>query len=201
MFLQHVLGVMYNPNQEWKQIEKEGYSASQVFMKQIAVLALIPAVSLFIGTTQVGWSVAGGEYVQLAVESALPAAVLFYFAMAVAVGVIAYSIYWMEKTYGGKASLDNCLTLTAFTATPMFLVGLTGLFPMLWFNVGAGMLAVSYSIYLLFKGVPQIMHIPEERAFMFTVSILTVGLCVLVGLIVSSVILWNTLVPLTFVAA
>lgn len=200
MFIQHMMGILYQPKNEWGLIKKEHYSTSHVFLSKISILAAIPAISLFIGTTQVGWSVAGGDFVKLQAASALMAALAFYFAMWVAVGFIAYSIHWMEKTYGGHVPFEDCLLLTTYTATPMFLSGLAGLYPMLWLNVMIGLLAVSYSVYLLYTGVPIIMRIPDERAFMFSTSILTVGLCVLVGLLVTSVILWSTVVPLNFIS-
>jgi|SRR5210317_1761063 len=198
MFLQHLMGVLYHPKKEWRAIESEHYTATHIFLAQISILALIPAVSLFIGTTQIGWSISGGEYVKLSVASALPAAIAFYFAMWVGVGFIAWSIHWMEKTYGGKVGIDECVALTVFTATPLFLAGLSGLYPVLWFNVAVGLAAVCYSVYLLYSGVPEIMHIPEDRAFFFSTSILTVGLCVLVGMIATSVIVWVEMAPLTY---
>ncbi|WP_027854088.1 Yip1 family protein [Marinobacterium litorale] len=199
MFLQHMMGVLYHPKKEWRSIKSEHYSTMHIFLAQISILAAIPAVSLFIGTTQVGWSLTGSDHVRLAVGSALPAAVAFYVAMWVAVGIIAYSVHWMEKTYGGSVSFDECLVLTTFTATPLFVAGLAGLYPMLWFNVSVGLIALCYSVYLLYSGVPEIMQIPEERAFFFATSILTVGLVVLVGLLAATVILWGTFVPLAYV--
>jgi hypothetical protein len=199
MFLQHMMGVLYHPKREWRSIRNEHYSTAHVFLAQISILAAIPAVSLFIGTTQVGWSVTGGDFVTLSIASALPAAIAFYVAMWVAVGIIAYSIHWMEKTYGGNVGFDECMVLTTFTATPLFVAGLAGLYPMLWFNVIVGMIALAYSVYLLYSGVPEIMQIPEERAFFFATSILTVGLVVLVGLLATTVILWGTFVPLSYV--
>ncbi|WP_136680525.1 Yip1 family protein [Neptunomonas sp. XY-337] len=200
MFFQHMMGILYHPKAEWNQIKNEHYSTAHVFLQQISILAAIPAVSLYIGTTQIGWSITGGEFVKLQSSSAFMAAIAFYFAMWVACGFIAYSIRWMEKTYGGSISFEDCLLLTTYTATPMFLAGLAGLYPMLWFNVTVGLVAVCYSVYLLYTGVPIIMNIPEERAFMFSTSVLTVGLCVLVGLIVTSVILWSTVIPLNYIA-
>ncbi|UTW11137.1 Yip1 family protein [Marinobacterium rhizophilum] len=201
MFLQHMMGMLYHPKEEWGSIRKEHYTTLHVFLSQISILAAIPAVSLFIGTTQVGWSFAGGNFIKLEVASALPVAIAFYFAMWVAVGFIAYAIHWMEKTYGGNVSMDECIVLTTFTATPLFLSGLAGLYPMLWFNVIVGMIALSYTVYLLYTGVPVIMQIPEDRAFFFSSSILTVGLCVLVGLLAASAILWGTYIPLSYTSS
>jgi hypothetical protein len=195
-----MMGILYHPKSEWGLIRKEHYSTLHIFLQQISILAAIPAVSMFIGTTQIGWSVTGTEFVKLNVASAIPAAIAFYFAMWVAVAFIAYAIHWMEKTYGGNVSFEECLVLTTFTATPLFLSGLAGLYPMLWFNVIIGMIALSYTVYLLYVGVPVIMQIPEDRAFFFSSSILTVGLCVLVGIIATTVILWGTFIPLSYVS-
>lgn len=199
MFIQHMMGILYHPKTEWGMIRDEHYSTSHVYLQQISILAAIPAVCLYIGTTQIGWSVAGGDFVKLSPGSSLMAAIAFYFAMWVAVGFIAGSMHWMEKNYGGNISFEDCLLLTTYTATPMFLAGLSGLYPMLWFNVSVGLIAVCYSVYLLYTGVPIIMQIPEERAFLFSTSVLTVGLCVLVGLLTTSVILWSTVVPLSYI--
>ena len=200
MFLQHMMGVFYHPRQEWRSIRNERYTIMHLFLSKISLLAAIPALALFIGTTQIGWSLGGTEFIKLSVSSALPAAIAFYFAMWVAVGFISWAIHWMEKTYGGSVSYEQCVTLTTFTATPLFLSGLAGLYPMLWFNVIVGMIALAYTVYLLYIGVPEIMQIPEDRAFFFATSILTVGLCVLVGLLAATAILWGTFVPLAYIA-
>ena len=113
---------------------------------------------------------------------------------------LTYSIRWMEKTYGANVGVDECARLALYTATPMLLAGFIGLYPMLWLCVSVGMLAVAFSVYLLYTGVPVIMHIEEERAFMFSTSILTVGLVALVTIMGASVILWSTLVPLTILS-
>ncbi|WP_261842477.1 Yip1 family protein [Aliamphritea ceti] len=200
MFIHHMVGMFHHPKEEWGSIHKERYSIAHVFMAQISILAAIPAVSMFIGTTQVGWSLTGNDFVKLTVTSALSAAIAFYFACWVAVAFIAYAIHWMEKTYGGHVNMNECLILTTFTATPLFMSGLAGLYPMLWFNVLVGLGALCYAVYLLYVGVPVIMEIPEDRAFFFSSSILTVGLCTMVGMIVTSVLLWQTVIPLGYVS-
>jgi hypothetical protein len=98
----------------------------------------------------------------------------------------------MEKTFGADASFERCLIFTTFTATPMFLSGFIGLLPILWLDVFVVLGAVCYSLYLLYVGIPIFMNIPEERGFIFASSILTVGLCSLVGLMAATVILWGS---------
>lgn len=198
MYFGHIAGILRDPKSEWTLIEEEHYSAKTVFLTQISILAAIPAISLYIGVTQVGWSVAGESPVRLAESSALGSAVLFYFAMWAAVAFIGGCMHWMEKTYGGNVSLDECLVLTTVTATPLFLSGVSFLLPILWLNVAVGGLAMAYSVYLLYTGTAQIMKIDEDRAFMFASSVLTVALCTLVGMLAASVIAWSHLVPLVY---
>jgi hypothetical protein len=81
--------------------------------------------------------------------------------------------------------------LTTVTATPLFLSGLSLLWPALWFNVLIGMVAMADAVYLLYSGTSRIMDIDEDRAFLFASSILTVALCTLVGMLAVSVIAWD----------
>jgi len=198
MYFGHIAGILKDPKNEWSLIEEEHYSAKTVFLTQISILAAIPAIAMFIGVTQVGWSVAGEEPVRLATSSALGSAVLFYFAMWGAVAFIAACTHWMETTYGGDVSLDECLVLTTVTATPLFLSGVSFLMPILWLNVAVAGVALAYSVYLLYSGTSRIMKIDEDRAFMFASSILTVALCTLVGMLAASVIAWSHFVPLVY---
>lgn len=198
MYFGHIAGILKDPKNEWTLIEEEHYSAKTVFLTQISILAAIPAIALYIGVTQVGWSVAGQEPVRLASSSALGSAVLFYFAMWGAVAFIAACMHWMEKTYGGDVSLDECLVLTTVTATPLFLSGISFLLPILWLNVAVAGAALVYSVYLLYSGTSRVMKIDEDRAFMFASSVLTVALCTLVGMLAASVIAWSHFVPLVY---
>ncbi len=192
MFIQHMLGVLYHPKQEWQLIKKEHYSAVKCYSSHMIYLAAIPPLAAFIGTTQVGWSITGGDLVKLTVSSALPIALAFYLTLLIGAGIMAGFIHWMEKTYGSNSSFDDCMVLITFTSTPLFLTGLAALVPILWLDVLIGMGAVAFMIHLLYSGVPEIMEIPEEQGFFFSSSILTVGLVVLVGILAASAVLWST---------
>lgn len=191
MYLQHMFGLLYHPKSEWDSIKKENHTLGHIYLTHLLFLAAIPPFALLVGTTQFGWSFVGKEFYYLTFESALPLALGFYAALLVGMFFIAYTTYWMERTFGAEASLERCLLFTTFTSTPMFLSGLIGIIPILWLNVFVVMAAVSYTIYLLYSGVPIFMNIPEERGFIFATSILTVGMCALVGLMAATAIIWG----------
>ena len=69
------------------------------------------------------------------------------------------------------------------------MVGVTALFPVLWFVAMAGLAALTYSVYLLYSGVPIMMNIPEEKGFIYSSSVVTCGLVMLVGLMGVSAIM------------
>jgi hypothetical protein len=71
------------------------------------------------------------------------------------------------------------------------MVGIAALFPVLWFVVMAVLGAMSYSVYLLYSGVPIMMNIPEEKGFIYASSVVTCGLVLLVGLLAASIILFG----------
>eukprot|EP01030_Chromulinospumella_sphaerica_P010360 gene10360-10167_t len=54
--IHHVVGLFTHPDQEWREIrgDKEE-SIGHMYLTHTLILAAIPAVSAFIGTTQVGW--------------------------------------------------------------------------------------------------------------------------------------------------
>lgn len=191
MYLQHMFGLLYHPRAEWDSIKKENHSLGHIYLTHLLFLAAIPPFALLVGVTQVGWSFVGTEFYYLSFESALPLAGAFYLALLAGMFFMAYTTYWMERTFGAEASLERCLLFTTFTSTPLFLSGLAGLVPILWLDVFIVLAAVSYTVYLLYSGVPIFMNIPEERGFIFATSILTVGLCALVGMMAATVIIWG----------
>jgi hypothetical protein len=191
MFLSHVWGLLTKPEQEWKNIRKERCTIGKCYCSHLLLLAAIPAAAGYIGTTQVGWQIGAREVNKLTPDSALTIAVLFYLTMLTAVFTIGKLIQWMGQTYGAKRDLPQSIALAAYTATPLFLIGLMLLYPVLWLNLLLGLPALAYTVYLLYTGVPIMMGISKERGFLFSSAVLAVGLVMLVGLLAASIILWS----------
>ncbi|OGI41521.1 MAG: hypothetical protein A2140_01795 [Candidatus Muproteobacteria bacterium RBG_16_62_13] len=191
MFLSHVWGLLAHPEEEWKTIHREHCTVTRCYCSHVLLLAAIPAIAGYIGTTQVGWQVTARELHKLTPDSALQIAILFYITMLVAVFSVGKMIHWMGRTYGSKQSLPPCIALAAYTATPLFLIGIMLLYPLLWLNLLLGLPALAYTVYLLYTGVPVMMGVPKERGFLFASAVLAVGLVMLVGVLAATVILWG----------
>jgi len=191
MLLSHVWGLFAHPEEEWKTIRKENCTIGRCYCSHVLVLAAIPALAGYIGTTQVGWQILTAEVHRLTHQSALWIAIVSYFTMLVAVFTIGKLIHWMGQTYGAKQSLSQCIALAAYTATPLFLIGVMLLYPVLWLNLLIGLVALAYTVYLLYLGVPIVMGVTKERGFLFSSAVLAVGLVALVAVLAATVILWD----------
>jgi len=189
--IHHVWGLFTHPDQEWQEIRGEEESISRLYLTHVLLLAAIPAVSAFIGTTQVGWSIGSRSPVMLTESSAMTLTIMSYLAMLAGVAAMGAFIHWMARTYGANPSLTQCVVLAAYTATPLFVGGIAALYPHLWLAMAVGTAAICYTVYLLYVGIPAFMNIPEDEGFMFSSSVLAVGLVVLVAMIASSVIFWG----------
>jgi hypothetical protein len=71
------------------------------------------------------------------------------------------------------------------------MVGFAGLYPELWFIMTVGFFGLAYSVYLLYAGVPILMNIPEEKGFIYSSTVVTCGLVLLVILMAASVMIWS----------
>jgi len=191
MLLSHVWGLLSNPEKEWKSIRKENCTIGKCYCSHVLVLAAIPPVAGYFGTTQVGWQVVSREVSKLTPESALWIGMLSYLTILMAVITIGKLIHWMGKTYGSRQTLPQCIALAAYTATPLFLSGVMLLYPMLWLNLLLGLPVLAYTVYLLYTGVPIIMGITKDRGFLFSSAVLAVGLVALVAVLAATVILWD----------
>ena len=190
MILNHIWGLYAHPKDEWQTIEKRHESLMYSLM-HILVVALIPAICGYYAAAHIGWTIGVGDPIKISQSSAQVMAIAMYFALITGVFALAYLIQWMAKTFDSKPSFIQSLELAAYTATPMLMVGVTALYPVLWFVALAGMVAVSYSVYLLYSGVPIMMNIPEEKGFIYSSSVVTCGLVLLVGIMAFSVVMWS----------
>ena len=189
--LAHAPGLFFNPKNEWQKIRNDSNAIPGLLFGYVLILALIGPIAGYIGTTTTGWQIGGREAIKLTTDSALIIAVLYYLAMVVAVIGLGLMVRWMCKTYGGNTSLERCIALSAYVSTPLFLVGIFELYPVLWVNMLVGLLAVAHAVYLLYSGVPVLMDISEDKGFLMSSALLALGMVALVSLLAVTALFWG----------
>jgi hypothetical protein len=189
--ISHVAGLFTHRHQEWREIRDNPESISHVYFAHVLFLALIPPVSMYIGTTKVGWVIGKGDPVMLTESSALVMSGFMYLAMLAGVAVMGAFINWMSRTYDSAPGFARCVVFAAYTATPLFVAGLCALYPNVVLTMLVGIAAVFYTAYLLYTGIPIFMKIPEDEGFVYSSSILTIGLVMFVSLMAITVLIWS----------
>ncbi|WP_153301384.1 Yip1 family protein [Endozoicomonas arenosclerae] len=192
MILSHFWGLLFHPDQEWTSIREHPPGIIRLYLGQVIWLAAVPALCTYIGTTQTGWSLPGSDQVVKLTETSAAAMAFFaWLAILAGVAIMGAFIQWMAETFGSKPTLTQSVAFSCYTAAPLFLAGLCGLYPSIWLTIVAGTIAASCSAWLLYTGLPTFMQIPKEQGFVYASSVLCIGLVVLVSIMITTVIFWG----------
>ena len=190
--LNHLYGLMVQPRRQWQEIAGLSEKGVNRQIPYVIILALLPALCWYFGTTEIGWNIGrGGQVRTLTNNSALSLVAVFYVTMIMAVVAVGYFIHWMAKTYGAKTHPMKGIVVAGFTATPIFVAGAAGLYPILWLDILLATIAVAYAVYLLYVGIPIVMGVSEERGFLFASAVVTVCLVMAVVVMVGTVLFWS----------
>lgn len=184
-------GFLFNARSQWQQVA--GLAEHQLTSKLVypVLLGLGTPIAWYFGTTRVGWSVGGGEIIRLTEASALQLVAALYLAMLASLVVIGYFIHWMAETYGCESTISKGIAVAGYTATPLFIAGLIGFYPIFWLDMLVGIAALAWAVYLLYTGIPAVMGIPEERGFLYASAVVAICMVIFICMMGATVILWD----------
>ncbi len=172
--LERVRAIILKPKAAWPVIRDEAVDIKQLFINYAAPLALIPAVSSFIGITIVGFRVPAGYMYRLPFFEALVGAVLGYVFNLGGVYVGGWVVKLLAPYFTSKADLNAAMKVVVYSLTPVWVVGIFSLVP------GLGVLSILglYGVYLLAVGLPVVMDTPPNKVVLYTISIIIAGLVI-----------------------
>ncbi len=113
-------GLFSHPDREMQVINRENETISHHYTHHVLLMAAIPVICAFIGTTQIGWNFGDGTILKLSWFTGLALAVLFYGVMLAGVAVMGRVIWWMARNYPQRPSLAHCMVFAGYVATPLF---------------------------------------------------------------------------------
>lgn len=189
--MNHVWGLFSHPDREMQSIRRENETVSHHYTHHVLLMAAIPVVCAFIGTTQIGWDFDDGNVVRLSPGTGFALAILFYALMLAGVAVMGRVIWWMARSLPQRPSLARCMVFAGYVATPLFLSGIVALYPVVWLCALVGTVALFYTGYLLYIGIPTFLNINREEGLNFSGSTLAIGVLVLEVLLALTVVLWG----------
>jgi len=148
----------------------------------VAILAAIPAVCGFIGTSIIGIGLPGGATFRVGIVSGIASAIVSYLLAFVMVYVVGLIIDALAPTFNGQKNQPNALKLAVYSMTPAWLAGIFSLVPGLR---TLGILGL-YGLYLLWVGLPLLMKAPEEKSIGYAAAVVlcAIVISILIGVIV-----------------
>ncbi len=165
--MDRVKNIILTPKTEWPVIDREPGDVTYLFKNYVAILAAIPAICGFIGTSLVGFNISGLGTVRMPVASGLGNAIIGYLLTFVIVYAVALIADALALTFGGRKNFGSALKLTVYSYTPAWLCGFFFLIPGLRFLTILGL----YGLYLLWLGLPVLMKSPQEKSLLYAAAI------------------------------
>jgi len=175
--VERVPAILLRPKETWPRIAAEPATPASIYGGYLVFLAAIPAICGFIGWTLVGGGMMGISY-RMSLGAGLVQLVVGYLLSLGLVWVLALIVNALAPTFGGSKDFVAALKVVAYGSTAGFVGGVFSLLPALgWL----GLLAAIYSIYLIYTGLPVLMHNPAAKSGAYTTVVVV---CSFVAMIV-----------------
>lgn len=180
--------ILVDPAAAWGAIEKDVGEPVYLLSRYVAVLALIPALSSFVGAALIGAVAPSGALIRADLIDGLFGAIFSYAASCVIALLLGLIIDLLGPVFGGRRSFENGFKLAVYSLTPLWLAGIFLLLPGLRFLLLTGV----YGIYLFFVGAPRLTKVPAQQATNFTVVIVVCACALLYAAAMAQRMLFGT---------
>ena len=163
-----VKNIIVDPANEWRLIDTEPDTPASLLKNYVAILAAIPAVCGFVGTSIIGI----GPY-RTGIVAGLVSAVIGYVLTLIGVYIVALVIDILADKFGGRKNFNAAFKVAAYAPTPAWVASAFTAIPVLSILTVLGL----YSFYLFYLGLPVLMKTPQDKALGY---VLAVMVCVII---------------------
>lgn len=172
-----IRNILINPDAEWPVIAGESGDVASLFTRYVAILALIPALAGFIGTSIIGISVSIGTF-RVPLLSGLINLLVGYAFTFVVVYAVALIVDALAPGFRAERNFGNALKLSVYSFTPAWLAGIFLLIPGLRFLTFLSL----YGLYLLWTGLTPLMGAPRDKSFMYAICVVAAAIVITIVL-------------------
>jgi Yip1 domain len=164
-----VKNILIDPQNEWRAIDGEPDTPTNILKNYVAILAAIPVVCGFIGASIIGV----GPY-RTGIFFGLIAAIIHYVLTLIGVYAVAFLIDALAPTFGGHKDFTRAFKIAAYAPTAVWVAGIFSLLPVL----SALSIVGLYSLYLFYLGLPLLMRTPPEKAIGYVLAVIVCAIIV-----------------------
>ncbi len=186
--MQRAKAILTDPHDEWDRIAREPEDVASILSRHVALLAVIPSLSGFIGACLIGVTGKDGAVLRVHLVDGVFGAIFGYVAACAIVLVLAFGIYVLAPLFGGQRGFNNAFKLAAYSFTPVWLCGIFLLLPGLHFLALLGF----YGLYVLWLGTTRLTKVPEQMALTFAIAIAACATALVYGAAVAQHVIFGT---------
>jgi hypothetical protein len=178
-----VIKILTTPKTEWPVIAAESTDVAKLYTGYIAILAAIPAVASFIGSTMIGLPLLG----RTPMTYAFVTMVLTYAGALASVYICALIVDKLAPSFESTPNFIQALKLVAYSSTAGWVAGVLHIIPMLGI---LALLAILYGIYLFYLGLPVMMKTPEAKLipYMAVSALVIIVVSICIGIVVGAIV-------------
>lgn len=183
--------LLFQPKTIFNELSESSPSPLSVFFKVAIWFGILPPLFAFIGTSKFGWRLGAVEPIHL--SDSILSVISFAYFLALLAGFISTSIVsqWMATTYGARKPLGIHFAMITITGAPLAIGSVIHLYPDVFINILVLVPVLIWSMYLLYRGLPIVLHTSPEQGILMASSIIGYLLVALVSLLGITVVLWS----------
>ena len=179
-----IRNILLQPTAEWRVIEHEPATVQSLFTRYAAPLAAITPICSVLGQQLFGVGF-GALHYRPPLLAALVGGVVSFVLSLLATLVFGLVIDALAPSFGGQRDRLKAMKVAVYSATAIWLAGVFALVPLLAIFTLVGL----YSLFLLYRGLPLLMHAPQDKTLGYTAVVVLVMILVqaVIGAIVFAI--------------
>ena len=184
-FFNLVKSFILSPKEAWEREKEKEIESSSLIVSYIVPLALIPAISSFIGYGLIGINV--GFFGRVAsISLGINYALTSFVGAIVGVYLSAWVIQMLSTKFGTTITMNKAVALVSYSYTPMLVAGIFYIIPSLSILALAGSL---YTMYVLYIGLVPMTGVSEEKktSFFITTLVVMIGVYIVLTLVLEAI--------------
>lgn len=183
--------LLTDPGDTLLALARSDHARTQSVGRCLPLLLLLPPVCAAAGGVMFGWRLGTSEPLYLGTGQTITVSLLYLLTLCFGFFSTVLLARWMGRTYGAAAPLEVYVAFFTVVSAPLAMASLAHLFPHVFFNIMAMIPALIWSMTLLYRGLPVVLHIPPERGMLMSSALVGWLLVAAVSLLGISAALWT----------
>jgi hypothetical protein len=183
--------LLAKPGTVLRELAKTDNATAESVQRYLPLFLLLPPVCAAVGGVVFGWRLGTTEPLYLEIGQSITISMFYLLALCFGFFSTVLLARWMGSTYGDVESFESHIAFFTVVSAPLAVASIAHVFPHVFFNVLVLIPAVIWSMTLLYRGLPVVLHLPPERGMLMSSALVGWLLVAAVSLLGLSAGLWT----------